>query len=402
MRRCCAFAFLVAAATSTLDAQDFLDRLDQSLTLSAFDDTVRARLSGTLDLEYYHFRQPAPGLIDAEGCDLFNPRLTFFLDAQLGPSVYFFAQVRVDRHFDPTDEGAQIRLDEYALRVTPWEDGRVSLQVGKFATVVGKWVERHLSWDNPFINAPLVYENALPLEDMSAPDLPYDGALHDKKYEYFPVIWGPSYASGVSVAGRIWKFEYAAEVKNSALASRPESWDVTQIGFSHPTVSGRLGFKPNEAWNVGFSASDGAYFRPEAASTLPPGRGIGDFHQRVFTQDVSFAWHHLQLWAEVHEACFELPRLGDAETFGYFLEAKYKFTPQLFGAVRWNQQFFDEVPNGLGGRVPWAHDVSRFQTALTYRFTAHSQLKVEHYIQHEERVARAISHVFAAQWTLRF
>ena len=95
-----------------------------------------------------------------------------------------------------------------------------------------KWVERHLSWDNPFITAPLVYEYALPLEDLSAPDIPYDGALHDEKYEYIPVIWGPSYASGVSVAGRIWKFEYAAEVKNAALSSRPESWPITrESGF---------------------------------------------------------------------------------------------------------------------------------------------------------------------------
>jgi hypothetical protein len=143
-------------------------------------------------------------------------------------------------------------------------DGRFSLQVGKFAAVIGNWMERHLSWDNPFINAPLPYENATALEDQLAPTVEsyFDGLLHDARIEYIPVIWGPSYASGVSVAGRLGKLEYAAEIKNASLSSRPESWDATRIGFEHPTVSGRLGYRPNPTWNFGFSASDGAYFRP--------------------------------------------------------------------------------------------------------------------------------------------
>lgn len=133
------FLFLLALfAVRDLRAEDFLDWLDEKLTLSTAEDQFRARLSGTLDLEFYHFDQPAPGSIDSASDDLFNPRLTLFLDAQLGPAAYFFGQARLDRHFDPTDSGAQVRLDEYAVRVTPWEDGRLSLQAGKFATVIGR------------------------------------------------------------------------------------------------------------------------------------------------------------------------------------------------------------------------------------------------------------------------
>ena len=291
-------------------------------------------------------------------------------------------------------------MDEYALRYTPWNDGRLNIQAGKFATVFGRWVERHLSWDNPFVTAPLVYENALPLEDFSAPHIPFRGNLQDAKREYIPVIWGPSYASGVSVAGRVGGFDYAAEMKNGALASRPESWDVTRVGFDRPTVSGRLGWRPNDSWNVGFSASDGAFFRAEAESTFPPGTDIGDFHQTVFAQDVSYVHRHFQLWAEFHETRFEIPRLGDGCTFGYFLEAKYKFTPQFFGAIRWNQQFFNDVFNGLDATVQFAPDISRFEIAAAYRFTAHTQLKLEYYAEDENE--RDLAHNFAAQFTIRF
>ena len=394
---------LVALAIAEARAQEFLDELGEALRVSAFNDNLRLRVSGTLDLEYYHFQQPAPGLIYADGNDLLNPRLTIFVDAQAGPHVYFFSQARLDRHFDPTDEGMQVRLDEYAVRVTPWSDGRLSVQVGKFGAVIGNWIPRHLSWDNPFITAPLVYENVTILEDQLAlPPVAYlGGELRDDKDEYLPVLWGPSYASGASVAGRIGKFEYAAEIKNAALSSRPESWDLTQIGFDHPTVNARVGVRPNEMWNFGFSASKGSYFRPEAEPTLPAGRGIGDYDQLMLGQDVSFAWRHLQVWAECYEVRFEIPLVGNADSLAYYIEAKYKFTPQLFGAIRWNQQYFSEV-SIYGREVSWWHDISRVDTALIYRLTEHTQVKLQYNVQREEDRAREFQHTLAAQLTVRF
>jgi len=396
---------LIASTARALEVEDFFDRLDNTLTIAAFEDNLRARLSGTIDLEAYHFQQPAPGLIDSKIDNLFNPRLTFFLDAQAGSQIYFFAQSRVDRGFDPSARGAQVRLDEYALRFTPWDDGRFNLQVGKFATVVGNFVKRHLSWENPFVDAPLAYENITPISDKEAPSSPLDFVRRFEpagKYEFNPVIWGPSYASGISISGRLGNFDYAAEMKNSSLSSRPESWSVTEVGFRDPTFSGRLGFRPSEAWSLGISASDGAYFRPEAEGTLPRGRDIDDYRELVLGQDISFAWHHLQLWTEFYEARFQVPRVGDADTFAYYLEAKYKFTPQLFGALRWNQQFFGDVPDGAGDHVRWSQDLWRIDAALGYRFTPHTQLKLQYSFQHETTGRENDNHLVAAQFTVRF
>ncbi len=401
-----ALSLCVFACTAwAFDVDDFLDQLDNTLTLSAFHDNLRVRLSGTVDLEFYNFQQPAPGLIDSEIDNLFNPRLTLFLDAQLGSQIYFFAQSRLDRGFDPSNHGAEVRLDEYALRVTPWEDGRLTVQIGKFATVVGNWVPRHLSWENPFINAPLVYENVTPIQDKSAPLSPLDfiyGPFYYEKYAFNPVIWGPSYASGVSVSGRLGRFDYAVEMKNASLSSRPESWNVTEQGFDNPTFSGRVGFRPNEAWNFGLSASEGPYFRREAESTLPPGRDIDDYREFVFGQDASFAWRHLQVWVEFYEARFQVPRVGNADTFAYYIEAKYKFTPQFFGALRWNQQLFGDINNGYGHNVRWSQDLGRIDIAAAYRFTPHTQLKLQYGFQRETTGPGDDNHLLAAQFTIRF
>lgn len=401
-----ALSLCVFACTAyALDIDDYFDRLDSALTVSAFHDNLRVRLSGTLDLEIYNFQQPAPDLIDSKIDTLFNPRLTLFLDAQVGSQIYFFAQSRLDRGFDPTDHGAQVRLDEYAFRITPWKDGRLTVQIGKFATVVGNWVPRHLSWENPFVDAPIVYENITAIRDRYAPFSPFDfvyGPFFYKKYIFNPVIWGPSYASGISLSGRLDRFDYAVEMKNASLSSRPESWDVTESGFENPTFSGRFGFRPNEAWNFGLSASEGPYFQRQAQPFLPPGRDISDFREYVLGQDASFAWHHLQVWAEVYEARFEVPTVGDADTLAYYVEVKYKFTPQLFGAVRWNQQLFGTVSDGEGRNVHWSPDLERIDLAAGYRFTSHIQLKFQYSFQHETTTPGNDNHLIAAQLTTRF
>lgn len=415
MKRLRAIGLLCSAfATAALAQEEFFDRLDEVLTASAFDATARARLSGTLDLETYAFRQPSPGLINAAGHSLFNPRLAVFLDAQLGRGIYFFAQSRADRSFDPSNGGAQMRLDECALRLTPWADGRLNLQVGKFATVVGTWVSRHGSWENAFVTAPLPYENLTGIWDTKpAPSgatllewahirpasirgfVPGDRSLR------VPILWGPSYASGVAVSGRLGKIRYAAELKNASLASRPSTWDATRGQWNQPTFSGRVGYQPNQMWDLGVSASTGSYLRESARPVLPAGRSFRDYREVVTAQDVGFAWHHWQLWAEIFEARFEIPGVTHADTVSYYAEAKYKFTPQFFGALRWNQQLFSTIPDGPT-RTAWGHNVWRVDLAPGYRFTSHLQLKLQYTLQRGDRESSQLGQTLAAQLTARF
>jgi hypothetical protein len=84
------------------------------------------------------------------------------------------------------------------------------------------------------------------------------------------------------------------------------------------------------------------------------------------------------------------------------LEAKYKFTPQLFGALRWNEQLFGDVPDGAGGHISWGQDLGRIDAALGYRFTPHTQLKLQYSFQQETTGQKDDNHLVAAQFTIRF
>lgn len=408
------FAFLMVAGLghAAWGAEDFLDRATEALSMSSPAGTVSARLSGTLDLVDYLVQNPAPGLIFTDEKNLFSPRLSLFLDAQLGDGIYFFAQGRVDRGFDPNEGGLEARLDEYLLRVTPWHDASFSVQVGKFATVVGNWVPRHGSWENPFVTAPLPYENLTGIWDAVAARssgillawahvVPSAVSEYADKYERSPIIWGPSYASGFAVLGKVGRFDYAAEVKNASLSAKPDSWQFDNGAWDHPTVSARIGFRPDMMWNLGLSASSGVYLRPSAGRTVLAGHGLGDYREDVLAQDVSFAWHYWQVWFEAFETRFKVPGVGDADTFSYYSEVKYKFTPQFFAAVRWNQQTFGTIRHA-GRDVRWGRDAERIDLAPTYRFTPHLQLKVQYSVLHEHGGARDYSHELDFELTARF
>ena len=408
-------ALLLALLAPALRAQDFLDRLDDSLSFATPGAAARARLSGTFDLEGYRLPSPAPALFDTTRTSLLNPRLTLFLDAQLGPHAYVFAQARADHGFDPGDGPARRRLDEYALRLTPWSDGRVSLQLGKFSTIVGNWVNRHGSWENPFVTAPLPYENLTGIWDTEAarslgqlllwshvrPGLAAAN-LANEKHLRVPLLWGPAYTTGLAVSGALGKFRYAAELKNAPLSSRPTSWTKAQKWWSYPATSARLGWVPSPMWDFGVSASTGVYLRPSATRTLAPGTGRGDYRQRTLAADAAFAWHHWQVWAELFRTRFAIPTVGEAGVLAGYVEAKYKFTPQLAASVRWNRQAYATIPDAAGVPVHWGRDLTRLDFAPAWRFTAHTQLKLQYSLQREPAAARSLTHFLAAQFTIRF
>jgi hypothetical protein len=400
-------ACLLAGPVLLLPAQSWLGELDEALFLQSRDGWFRADFSGSVDTELYYIDQRPPGLIFSDDQFFFNPRLSLFADVQLGAHLHLFAQMRADRGFDPgADADGDVRADEYFLRWTPLDGPALNLQVGKFATAVGGWVRRHLSWNNPFINAPGPYEHVTAITDAAAPGAAaaFLGRkrMADKKQSWLPVLWGPAYTAGASVFGGVEKLEYALEVKNTQVSARPSVWAPTEVAWGDPTLSGRVGFRPNAAWNAGASFSVGTYLTPEAGATLPAGTERGDFLQYLAAVDVSYARRHWQFWAEVFLTRFEVPNVGDADTLAYYLEAKYKFTPGLYAAVRWNQQFFGDVRDGLGGREPWDNDFWRVDAALGWRFDRHAQAKLQYSHSHQRGNLQQGEQLVAAQLTVKF
>jgi hypothetical protein len=277
----------------------------------------------------------------------------------------------------------------------------MNLEVGQFATVIGGWVGRHRSWDNPFVAAPLPYQHMTGVYERRAAAT-LAGLIPDEnqsEYAHNPIIWGPSYTSGLAGFGHAGRLDYALEFKNVGPSASPESWPITAVGFEHPAVNARLGFKPDARWRLGASYSDSTYVLPVALRG--PASNPSDFREQLWGQDVSFAWHHWQIWAELFETSFSVPGNQRAWTYAGYVETRYKFTPQFFGALRWNRQTFSSVSVGAP-QQPWGQDVTRIDAAVTYRITAHAQLKLQATAEYDTPQVPRLRPAYATQCTVRF
>ncbi|HLP10201.1 MAG TPA: hypothetical protein VK178_18710 [Opitutaceae bacterium] len=415
-----AFAWLLALTlVAALPAQEVLERLGERLNFRVAGGALSVRLSGSLELEGYAVSEPVADLVSGDEERFFNPRFTLYLDAQAGARGYLFAQVRLDRGFDAYTEGggAEIRFDEYALRLELSQPGtgRLFMQAGKFATVVGNWTKRHTAWENPFITAPLPYDNLTAVWDAApAPDVDVllawahvqpvgnAAAVLSDKHLRLPIVWGPAYGQGVALAGRWGRLDYAGEIKATNLSARPERWNQGFGGVERPTVSARVGWRPSPAWNLGFSCSRGEYLDRSPHSRFPAGIDRHDYRQTVIAHDLSYAWRKSQLWAEIYAARFAMPGVADLDTVAGYIEAKYRFTPRFSAAVRWNQQFFGRVTNSAGESVRWGRQTWRLDVAPTWRFTTQTQIKLQYSLRHEAPARASLTEQFAVQLNVRF
>lgn len=386
-------------------AQEFLDALDEKLVYTSAGGTLQTDLSFVADVTLFAAEPPARGLLFTDGDFFLVPRLSVFLDVQLGDRVILHGQIRADRGFDPGSEpGGEVRLDEYFLQFRASDADEVKLRAGKYATVFGSWAPRSLTWDNPLITAPNAYEDLVPITHSAAPgSLAAFAARRDmaaNKAGWVPIIWGPSYATGAAVLGRINAFDYALEVKNVALSSPPDTWDGIDNGFpTQPTATVRLGLQPAPEWTLGSSFSRGPYMQESAQVTLPTGTSVDDFYQTTWGLDAGYAHRSWQVWSEAIYATFDVPRVGQVDVLSGYIEAKYKITPQFWTALRVNQSWFGDIP---GLTISWDRNTSSLDLGLGYRASTHIEAKLQYSFAQQQGPDTEGSHLFAAQVIVRF
>ena len=396
---------LLLSGTTALRGGGFFDTLDEKTRFDSDALGLHADLSFMTDATLFVPELPAQGLLTSDDQVFFVPRLITFFDVQMGDRLTLHTQMRADRGFDPgAAPDGEVRLDEYYLQARILKDDDLNVRVGKFGTAFGSWAKRSLSWNNPFVTAPMAYEDVLTVSDQRIP-LSVNQFVHrrdvsDTKNLWLPILWGPSYATGLSVSDRIDWVEYALEVKNASISSSPEVWDAAQVGFpTNPTVTGRVGLHPAPEWSLGTSVSHGAYLQANTASSLPIGSSVNNFTQTTWGIDAGYEHGRWQIWSELIGTRFEVPRVGALEAVSGFIEAKYKLTADLWTAFRWNQAAFGDVP---GLDISWDRNGWRSDIALGWRLSENIQAKLQYSLGDKSGQEPEGNHLGALQLVMKF
>ncbi len=229
------------------------------------------------------------------------------------------------------------------------------------------------------ISAPLLYEDMVTVTDVMPPGS-VDGFVSrrdvpENKPAWWPVVWGPSYATGISFSGGMGDFDFTLEAKNASVSSRPAVWDAIDTGWdTDPIWTGRVVWHPLPEVTVGVAHTTGPYLRARAERSIAASDSVNDFDQSVTAIDFTWERRQLQIWIEIMRAGFEVPRVGDVEMTGEFAEVRWKFAPQWWLAARWNRSVFDEVP-------------SRWQALVKQRFRWDGDNSVRHYVRKHNGLA---------------
>ena len=414
----------ITTTTDTADPMEsFLERLRQFQSFGTEDGQISFNADVWLTLDYMVFSTPPPGFIQTSNGQIFAPTLSGLFTLDISKHLEFVFLGLVNRGFDPTETSVQSQPAEYYTQLTPFDTPVLNFKGGKFQTAFGQWTNRHFSTQNSLINAPMMYGQMTSVTDGNdgAPIAPNTSGLVRRKTlavpvtKWIPIVWGPSYASGFQLngtVGTLQQLDWAFEMKNASLSSRPQEWDLWNRGFNYPTFTGRAGFRPDAAWNLGVSASTGSYISQAAydrfSNTSKAGSSIGESRQNVVGTDISYAHGPIELWSEFAWSQYEVPdakagkSVGNIGAYSYFIESKWKFMPQFWLSGRWNQQLYSNVTPAGGSETPWYNNLWRADACLGFKINRFTQFKVQYSYTEEAGDVDPGQNLFAVELVIQF
>ena len=419
----------ITTTTDTADPMEsFLERLRQFQSFGTEDGQISFNADVWLTLDYMVFSTPPPGFIQTTNGQIFAPTLSGLFTLDISKHLEFVFLGLVNRGFDPTETSVQSQPAEYYTQVTPFDTPVLNFKGGKFQTAFGQWTNRHFSTQNSLINAPMMYGQMTSVTDGNdgASIAPNTTSLVNRKNsasppvtKWIPIVWGPSYASGFQLngtVGTLQQLDWAFEMKNASLSSRPQEWDLWNRGFNYPTFTGRAGYRPDAAWNIGVSGSSGSYISQAAydrfSNTSKAGSSIGESRQNVVGTDISYAHGPIELWSEFAWSQYEVPdapsgkAVGNIGAYSYFIESKWKFMPQFWLSGRWNQQLYSNVTPatspGAGSETPWYNNLWRADACLGFKINRFTQFKVQYSYTEEAGNVDPGQNLFAVELVIQF
>lgn len=315
------------------------------------------------------------------------------VEARLHERVSVLSETRMENWHTP-------RVLALFVRVRPWRDRRVDIQVGRIPPVFGTFGRRRYGTDNPLIGYPLAYQYLTTLRTDTAPATA-DALLAVRGGGWF-VRYPQHVGSAQRAAGLPLSSAYVWDTGVQVRVGGPVEIAVaiTAGSLAAPRVrddnggkqfSARVSGRPRSWLTAGASVSTGAYVDDSLRAEVDD--GDRQYAQRAAGIDLELSRGHWLVRGEVMGTRFASPTLRTngrpraLVALASSLEARYKWHPRFYSATRVEHLGFSSILGSAEGAqpTPWDAPVTRVEAGGGV-YLAHNMVGKLMY-QHNWRVA---------------
>lgn len=299
-------------------------------------------------------------------------RVRLFAQHWLNEEAGVFTEILFDSRSGPRLNGAYVVLHDIAGQ--DW----LSVRAGLAPSLIGNFSLRSTYFNtNPLIGVPLLWQHRTTLDGSGLATTADLLRRRESNSISLPILYDACWNLQWEFMGEVGRFEYSVGVTPGSVSN-----PLAATLESGVQALARVGYMPRPELRVGISGAVGPYIAGPArdaglTATTYPGSQT-DYDQSLIGFDAEYSRGKAILFSEGYISSFEAPLIEeDLTTGGAYVEGRYDFLPDWFGAVRAGTMLFSQVkvPGSPGLKTGWDDDLIRLESSLTYRIAREIQIR---------------------------